>query len=128
MPRPAAPEGVSVSDVQPHSVRMSWEVVEGADMYTIRFRQTAGNEQHGQCASSHFGSVESVNGVTVLIIGEGDEMLRAFTTYSITVAAVSDVLGSGEDSQPVTVTTALTGMRSILLLYTIDVLSQLAGP
>ena len=128
MPRPAAPEGVSVSDVQPHSVRMSWEAVEGADMYTIRFRQTAGNEQQGQCASSHSGSVESVNGVTVLIIGEGDEMLRAFTTYSITVAAVSDVLGSGEDSQPVTVTTALTGMRSILLLYTIDVLSQLAGP
>ena len=94
VPRPAAPQGVSVSDVQPHSVRVSWEAVEGADMYTIRFRQTVGNEQQGQCASSHSGSVESVNGVTVVIIGEGDEMLRAFTTYSITVAAVSDVLAA----------------------------------
>ena len=105
-----------MSEVQPHSVRMSWQAVEGADTYTVRFTQTMGDEQLGLCvSSSHSGSVETVNGLTVVIMGEGDDMLRAFTTYSITVVAVSAVLGSGEDSQPVTVTTAQTSMRSIIV-------------
>ena len=109
----AAPDGVSVSEVQPHSVRVSWQAVDGADTYTVTFTQTVGDQQLGLCTASHSGSVEAVNGVTVVIVGGGDEILRAFTTYSITVAAVSAVLGSGEDSQPVTVTTAQTSMRSI---------------
>ena len=106
-----------MSEVQPHSVRVSWQAVEGADMYTVTFTQTMGNEQLGLCTNSHSGSVEAVNGLTVVIIGEGNEMLRAFTTYSITVAAVSAVLGSSGDSQPVTVTTAQTSMRSIIIQH-----------
>ena len=104
---------MSVSEVQPHSVRVSWQAVEGADTYTVTFTQTVEDQQPGLCTASHSVSVEAVNGLTVVTMGEGDEMLRAFTTYSITVAAVSAVLGSGEDSQPVTVTTAQTSMRSI---------------
>ena len=104
-----------MTEVQPHSVRVSWQAVEGADTYTVTFTQTVGTEQEGLCSASHSGSVETVNGLTVVIMGEGDEMLRAFTTYSITVAAVSAVLGSSEDSQPVTVTTAQTSMRSIIV-------------
>ena len=104
-----------MSEVQPHSVRVSWQAVEGADTYTVRFSQTTGEQQQGLCSSSHSGSVEIVNGLTVVIMGEGDDMLRAFTTYSITVAVVSAVLGSSGDSQPVTVTTAQTSMRSIIV-------------
>ena len=104
-----------MTEVQPHSVRVSWQAVEGADTYTVRFTQITGEQQQGLCSASHSGSVETVNGLTVVIMGEGDEMLRAFTTYSITVAAVSAVLGSGEDSQPVIVTTAQTSMKSIIV-------------
>ena len=104
-----------MSEVQPHSVRVSWQAVEGADTYTVTFTQTMGNEQQGLCSASHSGSVETVNGLTVVIMGKDDDMLRAFTTYSITVAAVSAVLGSSGDSQPVTVTTAQTSMRCIII-------------
>ena len=106
----AAPESVSESEIQPHSVRVSWQAVEGADTYTVTFTQTMGDQQLGLCSDSHSGSVETVNSLTVVIMGEGDDMLRAFTTYSITVAAVSAVLGNGEYSQPMIVTTAQTGM------------------
>ena len=112
---PAAPEGVSVTEVQPHSVRVSWQAVEGADTYTVRFSQTTGEQQQGLCSSSHSGSVSTEGSSLSVAVGEGDEMLRAFTTYSITVAAVSAVLGSSGDSQPVTVTTAQTSRRSIIV-------------
>ena len=109
-----------MSEVQPHSVRVSWQAVEGADMYTVTFTQTMGDQQQELCSDSHSGSVETVNSLTVVIMGEGDDMLRAFTTYSITVAAVSAVLGSSEDSQPVT---AQTSMRSIIIIHITEVLS-----
>ena len=111
VPPPAAPEGVSVSEVQPHSVRVSWQAVEGADTYTVRFTQTMGNEQQlGLCSATHFVSVSTEGSSLSVVVGEGD-MLRAFTTYSITVTAVSAVLGSSEDSQPMTVTTAQTSRK-----------------
>ena len=75
------PEGVSVSEVQPHSVRVSWQAVEGADTYTVTFTQTMGNEQQGLCTDSH--SVSTEDPSLSVVVGE-DEMLRAFTTYSIT--------------------------------------------
>ena len=103
-----------MSEVQPHSVRVSWQAVEGADTYTVTFTHRMGTEQEGLCSASHSGSVETVNGLTVVIMGEGDDMLRAFTTYSITVAAGS-VSGNSVDSQPVTVTTAQTSRRSIIV-------------
>ena len=101
-----------MTDVQPHSVRVSWQAVEGADTYTITFTQTAGDEQEGLCTASH--SV-SLQGSSLSVVAGEDEMLQPFTTYSITVAAVSAVLGSGGDSQPVTVLTAQTSMRSIIV-------------
>ena len=110
-----------MSEVQPHSVRVSWHAVDGADTYTVTFTQTMGDEQLGLCTDSHSGSVETVNGLTVVIMGDGDEMLQAFTTYSITVAVVSAVLGSSGDSQPVTVTTAQTSMRCIIIIHYRDV-------
>ena len=103
-----------MSEVQPLSVRVSWQAVEGADTYTVTFTQTMGDEQLGLCSASHSGSVSTEGSSLSVVVGE-DEMLRAFTTYSITVTAVSYVLGSSQDSQPVTVTTAQTSMRSIIV-------------
>ena len=97
-----------MSEVQPHSVRVSWQAVEGADTYTVTFAQTMGDQQLGLCTkSSHSVSVETSN-KNIDIAGEGDDdMLRAFTTYSITVTAVS-VSGNSMDSQPVIITTEQT--------------------
>ena len=83
-------------------------------MYTVRFTQSMGDEQLGLCSASHSVSVSTEGSSLSVVVGD-DEMLRAFTTYSITVAAVSAVLGNGEDSQPMTVTTAQTSMRSIII-------------
>ena len=96
-----------MSEVQPHSVQVSWQAVEGADMYTVTFTQTMGNEQQGLCSASHSVSVSTEGSSLSVVVGE-DDMLRAFTTYSITVVAVSAVLGTSGDSQPVTVTTEQT--------------------
>ena len=105
-----------MSEVQPHSVRVSWQTVDRAETYTVNFTQTMGDQQQGLCtAASHSVSVSTEDRSLSVVVGEGDEMLQAFTTYSITAAAVSAVLGSGEDSQPVTITTAQTSMRSIII-------------
>ena len=98
-----------MSEVQPHTVRVSWQAVEGADTYTVTFTQTMGDKQ---CSDSHSVSVSTEGPSLSVVVGE-DEMLRAFTTYSITVAAVSGVSGSNEDSQPMTVTTAQTSKRQL---------------
>ena len=108
IPSSAVPVGVSVSEVQPHSVRVSWQAVEGADTYTVTFTHTMGDQQLRLCSSTHSGSVSTEGPSLSVVVGEGD-ILRAFTTYSITVTALSDVCNSG-DSQPVTVTTAQTSM------------------
>ena len=113
IPSSVAPKGVSVSEVQPHSVRVSWQGVEGADTYTVTFTQTMGDQQLRLCSDSHSVSVSTEGSSLSVVVGEND-MLRAFTNYSITVTAVSDVCSS-EDSQPVTVTTAQTSMRSIII-------------
>ena len=105
------PEGVSVSEVQPHSVRVSWQAVEGADTYTVTFTQTMGDQQLGLCIRSFHSVSVSTEGPSLSVVVGEDDMLRAFTTYSITVVAVSGVSGSSEDSQPMTVTTAQIGME-----------------
>ena len=102
-----------MSEVQPHSVRVSWQAVEGADTYTVTFTQTVGDQQLGLCSDSHSVSVSTEGPSLSVVVGE-DEMLRAFTTYSITVTVLSDVCSSGH-SQPMTVTTAQTSMRSIII-------------
>ena len=102
------PDGVSVSEVQSHSVRVSWQAVEGADTYTVTFTQTMGDKQLGLCSGSHSVSVSTEGPSLSVVVGE-DDMLLAFTTYSITVVAVSGVSSSSEESQPMTITTAQAG-------------------
>ena len=90
--------------------------MDGADRYTVTFTKTTGNRQQGLCIFDiHIASVSVDVPSTSASIGVGQmlalsdtTMLRAYTTYSITVVAESDVTGSSEDSEPVSVTTAQT--------------------
>ena len=98
------------------SVRVSWQTVNDADRYTVTFTTTLGNRQQGLCIFNiHRGRVSVDAPSTSASIGVGQmlelldgTMLRAYTTYSITVVAESDVKGTSEDSEPVTVTTPQT--------------------
>ena len=115
---PPTPSDVMVDDVDDTTVSVSWQTVDDADRYTVTFTKTTGNKQQGLCkAVNHIVhvSVDATNtsasiGVGQMLAGDDTTMLRAFTTYSITVVAESDVRGSSEDSEPVTVTTAQTSM------------------
>ena len=116
MPPPAAPSGVMVDGVDDTSVTVSWEAVDDADRYTVTFTKTKGNDQKGLClpaVHTHTVSVDASStsasiGVGQMLEGGDTTMLRAYTTYSITVVAESDVTGSSVDSEPITVTTAQT--------------------
>ena len=114
----AVPVGV-MHDVGSASVTVSWLAVEDADRYTVTFTQTMGDDQLGLCTSSSHTASVSVDtttsaSITVTVgkdveIGD-DDMLRAYTTYSITVVAESDESDriNSQDSVPVTITTAQT--------------------
>ena len=100
------------------SVKVSWQTVDDADRYTVTFTKTTGNNQQGLCIFDIHRATVSVNarstnasiGVGQMLAQYDTTMLRAYTTYSITVAAESDVRGSSEDSEPVTVITPQTSM------------------
>ena len=102
------------------SITVSWQTVDGADRSTVTFTKamTTSNQQGVCIPSEHVVSV-SVDapststsrisasiGVGKLLEREDTTMLRAYTTYSITVVAVNDVTGSSKDSVAITVTTA----------------------
>ena len=110
-PPAPAPSGLMVDGVNDTSVRVSWQAVDDADRYTVTFTKTTGNKQQGLCITAiHISrvSVDASNtsasiGVGQMLAQDDSTMLRAYTTYSITVVAESDV--RGEDSEPVNVTT-----------------------
>ena len=118
-PPPAAPAGVMVDAVDDTSVRVSWGTVSDTDRYTVTFIKTRTMEtQQGVCIpAEHVVSVSvdapststspiSVSiGVGQMLESEDVTMLRAYTTYSITVVAVNDVTGSSGDSVAIPVTT-----------------------
>ena len=113
----AVPVGV-MHDVGSTSVTVSWQAVEDADRYTVTFTQTMGDDQLGLCTSAaHTASVSVDTTSASITVGQDveigdDDMLRAYTTYSITVVAESDESDriNSQDSVPVTITTAQTGM------------------
>ena len=104
-----------VDGVDDTSVRVSWGTVDDADRYTVTFRHASGADQ-GLCliATHRVGlsvdapSTSTSIGVGQMLAADDATMLRAYTTYSITVVAVNDVTGSSEDSVAITVTTAQT--------------------
>ena len=118
----AVPDGVIVSDVGSTSVTVSWQTVQHADRYTVTFNQTRGSDQLGLCrGASHTASVSVDTTSASIAVGQdveiGDhDMLRAYTTYSITVVAESDEWINSGDSEPVTIATA---QKSIYVVWNI---------
>ena len=109
-----APDGVTVSIRESTSIQVSWQAVENADRYTVTLTMTEGADQLGLCPlSSH--NIISVDTTSLsAIAGRTDDMLRAYTTYSITGVAESDVWpsGSSNGSEPVMATTTMTSTRN----------------
>ena len=104
-------------DVGSAVVIVYWKEVEDADRYTVTFTQAQGMDQEGPCPSDSHNASVSVNTKTAIIhIGQDVEpsnatILRAFTTYFITVVAESDVHGTSHESDPITFTTQQTSMQ-----------------
>ena len=102
-----------VDVVDDTSVRVSWQAVEDADRYSVTFSTSEGDDQQGLCKHFDRVSVDTSNTSTSIGVGHMLElldisMLRAYTTYSITVEAKNDEAGSSNDSEPIMVTTAQT--------------------
>ena len=106
-----------MSDVESTSVKVSWQAVEDADRYTVTLSQTMGDDQLGLCREdSHTVSVDTSS--PSVVVGQTDDtMLRAYTTYSITAIAESDVWGRSKNSLPFTVTTQQTSNVHILMRF-----------
>ena len=96
------------------SVRVSWEAVENADYYTVSFSQAVGDDQEGLCRDDSHSAHVTVHDPTASIAVREDvgsdetHILRAYTTYSVTVVAFSDVWGRTVGSEAVNVTTPRT--------------------
>ena len=85
-----APDRVTVSARGCTSIQVSWQAVENADRYNVTLTTTEGAGQLGLCpSSSHIVSVNTTN-LSVTVGQTDDDMLRAYTTYSVTVVAERD--------------------------------------
>ena len=115
-----APHELSVSDVKSTSVRVSWQAVENADRYTVTLSQTMGDNELGLCPeASHIVSINTSN--LSAVVGRTDsDMLRAYTTYSITVVAESDVMGRSQHSDPVAIATEQTSNASLIVILSLS--------
>ena len=96
------------------SVRVFWEAVENADYYTVSFSQAVGDDQEGLCRDDSHSAGVTVHVPTASIAVREDvgpdetHILRAYTTYSVSVVAFSNVWGRTVGSEAVNVTTPQT--------------------
>ena len=88
------------------SVGVLWEAVDDADRYIVSFSQVQGTDQQGLCPFlSHTVNITVSSPSTTVSVGVGGDvestvtdMLRAYTTYEVTVKTVSDVRGTSQPS------------------------------
>ena len=79
------------------TVRVSWQTLENATYYTVSFIAAVGDDQEGLCTDNYHSISLTVNASTASIaVGEDVDsnetsLLRAYTTYSVTVVAFSSV-------------------------------------
>ena len=109
---------MTVDNLEINSVRVLWEAVEDADYYTVSFSQAVGDDQEGLCRDDPHSANVTVDDVPTASIAVGEDvgsdetsMLRAYTTYSVTVVAFSDVWGRTVGSEAVTFTTHQTSQN-----------------
>ena len=119
-------------------VTVSWRAVADANRYTVTFSQVQGTNQQGLCTSGSHTASTTVEGVTTASIPVGedvestDDVLRAYTTYAVTVEAVSDARGTSSPSDIETVTTPQTSksdprISTIQYLYVLQEQERLRG-
>ena len=91
-----------MSDVESISVRVSWQAAENADRYNVTLSITQGKGICHQTAHS----ISVVTSDLSVVVGQtAEDMLRPYTTYSVTVGADNGTLESTEYGFPVTFTT-----------------------
>ena len=91
-------------NIQSTSVTVSWQAVKGAERYSVTLTQMMGDDQLGLCSGSHTLSLDT-SSLSVFVGQTNDTMLRAYTTYAVTVTAMNHSWSIGGDSQPVIFTT-----------------------
>ena len=110
------------------SVTVSWEAVTDADSYTVTFTRATGADQEGLCPDAEHKASVSVNtSNAALMVGQDvkrpiKNMLRAYSTYFITVVAMSRG-DSSQGSRQISFLTQQTGMKNYinhLMASTID--------
>ena len=107
------------------SVSVSWNAVNDADRYTVTFTHAIGDDQEGECdGGQHTASVtvDAPSTTASINIGENvessvDDMLRAYSTYFITVVA-SNGGGNSDDSEQIPILTSQIGMRLMFHVVT----------
>ena len=134
---PPDPPGGVETVVESSPVTVSWRAVADANRYTVTFSQVQGTSQQGLCPSGSHTARTTVEGVTTASIPVGEDvesadMLRAYTTYDVTVVAVSDARGTSSPSDTETVTTPQTsksdlGISVCQTLYVLQEQERLRG-
>ena len=106
------------------SVSVSWDAVNDADRYTVTFTHAIGDDQEGTCTdSTHTATVTVDDPSTTANIDIGEsvdsasDMLRAYSTYFITVVA-SNGGGNSDDSEQISILTSQIGMRLMFHVVT----------
>ena len=125
MPPPDTPMNVMADNVGTTSVSVSWDAVDDADRYTVTFTRAIGDDQEGACPDSTHTASVTVNAPSTtasINIGENVEssvtdMLRAYSTYFITVVA-SNGGGNSGDSDQISILTSQIGMRLMFHVVT----------
>ena len=108
---------VRANNVGTTSVSVEWNAVNNTDIYTVTFTLATGEEQEGECTmSEHIANVtvDAPSTTASIDIGENVEedvtdMLRAYSTYFITVIASND-RGNGGDSEQISILTSQIGI------------------
>ena len=115
-PPHGTPMNVMAVNVGTTSVSVSWNAVNDADRYTVTFTRATGDEQKGVCDSGQHTATVTVNAPSTtasINIGENVEsaadMLRAYSTYFITMVA-SNGGGNSDDSEQIPILTSQIGM------------------
>ena len=114
---PDTPEGVEATP-ETASVTVSWQTVDDADRYIVTFSKVEGTGQQGLCPTdSHTVSLTVDGGssttLSIAVVAGGVEStgtdtLKAYTTYEVTVTAVSNRRGNSQPSTADEVTSPQT--------------------
>ena len=122
---PGTPMNVMAVNVGTTSVSVSWDAVNDADRYTVTFTRATQEEQEGACPDSTHTATVTVDAPSItasINIGENvapdvTDMLRAYSTYFITMVASNDG-GNSDDSEQISILTSQIGMRLMFHVVT----------